>query len=139
MMWSDLPRLLCARLSQYQSSRASKEEIGKKMSVCVNDRFFSPFIAMKCLPPYCHSHTWITKYSRNTVGRMITSRLKFIYLYFHTIIIVCLFRAPTTTYGSSQARGQIGATAAGLCHSHSNVGSEPRLWPTPQLMAMSDP
>ena len=41
-------------------------------------------------------------------------------------------------YGSSQARGPIGAAAAGLCHSHSNAGSELRLQPTPQLMAMLD-
>ena len=42
-----------------------------------------------------------------------------------------LFRAVPEAYGSSQAKGQIGATA--LHHSHSNVGSEPRLGPTPQL------
>ena len=35
--------------------------------------------------------------------------------------------------------GQIVAAAAGLHQSHSKVGSEPRLWPTPQLMAMPDP
>ena len=29
--------------------------------------------------------------------------------------------------------GQIGAVAAGLHHSHSNAGSKPSLWPTPQL------
>ena len=34
-----------------------------------------------------------------------------------------------------QARGRIGATAAGLYHSHSNVGSEPHWWPTPQYTA----
>ena len=34
-----------------------------------------------------------------------------------------LFRAAPTAYGGSQARGQIRATAAGLCHSHRNVGS----------------
>ena len=28
-------------------------------------------------------------------------------------------------YGGSQARGLIGAVAVGLCHSHSNAGSEP--------------
>ena len=39
----------------------------------------------------------------------------------------------------SQARGQIGAVAAALCHSHSNVGSELHLRPTPQLMATPDP
>ena len=44
---------------------------------------------------------------------------------------LCLFRAAPTSYGGSQARGLIGATAAGLCHSHSNARSEPRLQPTP--------
>ena len=38
-----------------------------------------------------------------------------------------LFRATGVAYGSSQARGQIGAVAAGLCHSHSNTKSEPCL------------
>ena len=50
-----------------------------------------------------------------------------------------LFRAALTPYGGSQARGRIGAAAASLPHSHSNAGSEPRLQPTPQLMAMPDP
>ena len=57
----------------------------------------------------------------------------FIYLFF------CLFRAAFVAYGGFQARGQIGAVAASLNHSHSNVGSEPHLRPTPQLMAMLDP
>ena len=38
--------------------------------------------------------------------------------------------APMATpmvYGGSQARGLIRATAAGLCQSHSNVGSESHL------------
>ena len=38
-----------------------------------------------------------------------------------------LFRAAPLTYGSSQARGQIGAATAGLHHSHSNDRSEPHL------------
>ena len=42
-------------------------------------------------------------------------------------------------YGGSQARGQVGVTAAGLCHSHSKAGSKPCLQPTPQLTAMPDP
>ena len=37
-----------------------------------------------------------------------------------------LFRATLATYGSSQARDLIGATPAGLHHSHRNAGSEPR-------------
>ena len=44
----------------------------------------------------------------------------------------CLFRATPIPYGGSQARGPIRAIAAGLHHSHSNVGSEPHLWHTPQ-------
>ena len=36
-------------------------------------------------------------------------------------------------YGSSQAMGRIKAIAAGLCHSHSNAGSEPHLQPILQL------
>ena len=47
--------------------------------------------------------------------------------------------ASHATYGGSQARGQIGATAAGLYHSHSNSGSELHLPPTPQLTATLDP
>ena len=42
-------------------------------------------------------------------------------------------------YGVSKARGQIWVTAAGLHHSHSNVGSELCLQPIPQLMVMLDP
>ena len=50
-----------------------------------------------------------------------------------------LFRAVTTAYGGSQARGQNGATADSLCHSHRNIRSEPHLQPTPQFIAMPDP
>ena len=54
----------------------------------------------------------------------------------------CLFaisRATPTAYRGSQARGRIWAVAAHLRQSHSNVGSELRLQPTPQLTAMLDP
>ena len=57
----------------------------------------------------------------------------FIYLF------ILLFRAAHMVHGGSQARGLIGATAASLCNSHSNAGSEPCLQPTPQLMATLDP
>ena len=43
------------------------------------------------------------------------------------VVIIWFFRATLAAYGSSQARGQTGTTAAGLHHSHSNAGSEPRL------------
>ena len=42
-------------------------------------------------------------------------------------------------YGGSQARGRIGAAAAGLRQSHSNAGSESCLRPTPQLTATLNP
>jgi len=47
--------------------------------------------------------------------------------------IYLFFRATPTADIVSKAKGQIGAVAAGLCHSHSNAGSEPCLQPTPQL------
>ena len=39
-------------------------------------------------------------------------------------------RAAPEAYGSSQARGHIGATVTSLHHKHSNAGSKPRLQPT---------
>ena len=58
---------------------------------------------------------------------------------FFLFLIFGLFRAVLVVYVSSQARGPIGATAAGLHHSHSNTGSDPHLRPTPQPTAMPDP
>ena len=55
------------------------------------------------------------------------------------LLLFLLFRAAPVAYGSFQARSWIGATAAGLHHSHSNMGSEPHLWPTPQLTTTPDP
>ena len=65
--------------------------------------------------------------------------LKFSRLICALFIYLLLFRATPAAYGSSQARGLIGATAAGLHHNHSNMRSEPRLRSTSQLMAMLDP
>ena len=52
---------------------------------------------------------------------------------------MCLFRDAPAAHGGSQARGLIGAVAAGIYHSHGCMGSEPYLKPTPQLTATSDP
>ena len=49
------------------------------------------------------------------------------------------FRAALVAYGSSQARGQIGAVASSLCHSHSKAGSERRLRPTPRQCQIPNP
>ena len=46
---------------------------------------------------------------------------------FTIIFFPLLFKVTPATYGGSQARGQIGATAACLHHSHSNSGPEPPL------------
>jgi len=43
------------------------------------------------------------------------------------LFFFCLFGAAPEACGGSQARGQIGATAADLRHSHTLLGSEPRL------------
>ena len=50
--------------------------------------------------------------------------------------ILRLFRTTPKAY---QARGQIRAVAASLCHSHSGARSMPRLQPTSQLSVMLDP
>ena len=77
-----------------------------------------------------HSCTVLTTYSKQV--------LQFLAQYsFH--IFFFLFRAAVMVHGSSQARGQIEAAAAGLYHSHSNARSKLPLQPIPQLMAMLDP
>ena len=43
-------------------------------------------------------------------------------LFFYPLF--CLFKFSPVAYGSSQARGQIGAAAASLHHSHSETGSK---------------
>ena len=62
--------------------------------------------------------------------------VSFLSLFFFGLFVFS--RAVPAAYGGSQARGRIGAVATGLHQSHKNVGSEPRLRPTPQLMAMPD-
>ena len=53
----------------------------------------------------------------------------FSFIYFIFLFYFLLFRAAPRTYGSSQARGQIGTVATGLHHIHSNTSSEPCLQP----------
>ena len=59
-----------------------------------------------------------------------------------SILFFCLFafyRAASTAYGGSQARGLIRAGATSLSHSHSNTRSKLCVWPTPQLPAILNP
>ena len=58
--------------------------------------------------------------------------------FFFFLLPFFFFRSVPAAHVSSQARDQIRAAAAGLCHSHSNARSEPRLLPTPQLRATPD-
>ena len=60
-------------------------------------------------------------------------------LFFIIFLPFFFFKATPAAYGSSQATGLIGAVAASLCHSHSNVGSKPCLQPTPEVTATWDP
>ena len=43
--------------------------------------------------------------------------------FYFLFFVFCFFRAAATAYGGSQARGLIGAVAAGLHQSHGNTGS----------------
>ena len=56
-----------------------------------------------------------------------------------TFFLFVCFRAAPAACGSSQAKGQIRAVAAGLHHGYSNTGSKLSLQPTPQVTAMLDP
>ena len=62
-----------------------------------------------------------------------------IYIVFLLSFFFVFSRFAPMAYGGSQARDPIGAVAASLHHSHSNLGSEPHLLPTPQLKATLDP
>ena len=53
-------------------------------------------------------------------------------IWFVVFVFCFFFRTTPKVHGSSQARGWIGATVAGLHHSHSNLGSKSHLWPTQQ-------
>ena len=63
----------------------------------------------------------------------------FFIIYLFIYLFIVFYRAAHVAYGGSQARSQIEAVAVGLCHSHSNSGSEPHLGPIPQLTAIPDP
>ena len=55
------------------------------------------------------------------------------------LFFLAFSRATLVAYGGSLARRLIGAVATSLRQSHGNAASEPRLQPTPQLMATPDP
>jgi len=75
-------------------------------------------------------------------GQLVGNSARFMYdIFLRLKIFFLLFafsRTAPTAHGGSQARGRIGAVAAGLLQSNSNAGSKPHLRPTLQLAAMPD-
>ena len=69
-----------------------------------------------------NSETWVVAYEFIHTDSSFTQ-----FFWVYVCAFVCLFRAASTAYGSSQARGQIRAVAANLRHSYSNSRSDPRL------------
>ena len=70
-----------------------------------------------------------------TRGELAASRSLSFLSFFLFFFFFCLFRATL----QHMEVPRLGAVAAGLHHSHRKMGSELRLWPTPQLMAAQDP
>ena len=58
-----------------------------------------------------------------------TSQINYTAIKFFFFVFFLFLSAAPAAYGGSQARGRIGAVAAGLRQSHSNAESEPRLRP----------
>ena len=83
------------------------------------------------------------QYKRVPLSLYLLQHLFVNLLVFFCFVLFCFVflpfsRAAPVVYGGSQARGRIGVVAASLHQSHSNVGSEPYLRPTPQLTATPD-
>ena len=72
-------------------------------------------------------------------GNLTYTLFYFLFLFIYFFCLFAISWAASVAYGGSQAKGPIGAVAAGLYQSHTNAGSEPRLQPIPQLTAMPDP
>ena len=75
----------------------------------------------------------LLKYYRNYYQEYIYTSINKLFCF------LFLFMATTAAYESSQARDHIRGTAADLCHSQGNAGSEPHLQPPQQLAAIQDP
>ena len=63
----------------------------------------------------------------------------YFFLLIRVFFLFSFFMPALMAYVNSQARGWIGAPVVGLCHSHSNIGSNPYLQTKPQFVAMQDP
>ena len=77
----------------------------------------------------CFPHLLILERPLIILGTLSAHSLRILFFLdsYISFLSFCLFRASPTAHGGSQARGLIGATAAGLHQSHSKARSEPRL------------
>ena len=106
------------------SSHADCLSVPRIVHICLTFGPFCHFRALLCLKCFV---PWFSHCSLLNLQLTVWMSVPF------------FFRAAPMAYGGFQARGLIGTVAAGLCHSHSNVWSEPHLWPTPQLLETPDP
>ena len=108
--------------------------IFQTLSKCFRYYLINPYNnLMGCGMLFC----WLYRSRNRTQGRLQVS-FKVIQLFrvnwdsnshhlAHKFAFFFLFRAAHVVYGSSQASSQMGASAAGLQHSHSNARSKPHL------------
>ena len=98
----------------------------------------SPLLFMECRGPHTGIHCKGEGMDKQTLVQGVTNMTD-PSTHIYQCFVFFFFKATGMAYGSSQARGQIRAVAAGLRHNHSNSGSKLCLPPTPQLTAMLDP
>ena len=100
---------------------------------------YEPFVYFGALVSQTFSHSigcifilFMVSFTMQNLLSFIRSKVFFFYFLFFC------FLGLHSACGSSRARDQTGATAAGLHNSHSNVGSKAHLQPTPQFTATLD-
>ena len=64
------------------------------------------------------------KKRKTFIEQLQCARYCWVLILFIYLVYFCLFTAALAAYGGPQARGRIGATAAGRHHSHSSARSE---------------
>ena len=89
----------------------------------LNFLFMYVFVYLFAAPMACRSSQARDRTHATAVARAAEWQRSILFF----ICLFLCFRATPMANGGSQARGRIGATAMGLHHSHSNMGSEPRL------------
>ena len=73
------------------------------------------------------NHSYFTVGNKKRLATLKNCHFLSLFVCVCVCVCMCVFRATPTAYGVSQARGRIGAVAAGLHHSHINARPEPHL------------